>query len=142
MALPASATDETTKAIAESIEYDAGVDFTTHTITLGIEGHDDLMLQVVTVHRSQAIIAPHRWSKLLVVREFTDAAPQDIQTICDRQFKLLVNGEAFERLSIRNLRHVDRLNVGAVAIVFPADAFRAWLTRSHVKERGAAPPSS
>jgi len=122
-AVPASGAPESIKAIAESIEYDPVVDFTTDTITLGIEGNDHLMLQVVTVHRGQTMIAPPRVVEFLVVREFPDAEPDDIRTMCDRQFKLMVNGEPFERLGIRNLRHVDRRNVGAVAIVFPADTF-------------------
>jgi hypothetical protein len=122
-AVPALGVHETIKAVAESIEYDSVVDFTTDTITLGIEGNDHLTLQVVTVHRGQTMIAPPRVVELLVVREFPDAAPDDIRTMCDRQFKLMVNGEPFERLGIRNLRHVDWRNVGAVAIVFSADTF-------------------
>jgi hypothetical protein len=122
-AVPASGVHETIKAVAESIEYDPVVDFTTDTITLGVEGNDHLMLQVVTVHRGQRMNARPQVVELLVVREFPDAAPDDIRTICDREFKLIVNGEAFERLGIRNLRHVDRRNAGAVAIVFPADTF-------------------
>ena len=116
-------THDMIKAVAESIDYDPVIDFTTDTMTLGVEGNDHLMLQVVTVHRGQRMIAPPQVVEVLVVREFPDAAPDDIRTICDREFKLIVNGEAFERLGIRNLRHVDRRNAGAVAIVFSADTF-------------------
>jgi hypothetical protein len=134
--VPPSGTHDTIKAVAESIDYDPVVDFTIDTMTLGVEGNDHLMLQVVTVHRGQRMIAPPKVVELLVVREFPDAAPDDIQTICDREFKLIVNGEAFERLGIRNLRHVDRRNAGAVAIVFPADTFSRLAHAISVQGKG------
>jgi hypothetical protein len=61
--------------------------------------------------------------EFLVARELPDGLPDDIRTICERQLTLLVNGEAFERRGTSNLRHVDRPNTVAVAIVFRAEIF-------------------
>jgi hypothetical protein len=122
-AVPGLRTPEMTQAVAESTAYDPAIDFTTDTLTLGIDGDDKLMLQVATVHRGRAMTAPPQVVELLVIREFPGGTSDDIRASCEGQFKLLVNGEAFERFGIRNLRHVDRQDAGAVAVVFRAEKF-------------------
>src|SRR5437667_3679002 len=122
-AVPASEMSEMVKAISESVVYDPVIDFTTDIITLGIESEGNLTIQVVTVHQGQKMITPPRSVELLMTRELPDGVPDDIRTICEEQVELLGDGESFERLGNHNVRHVDRQNTVAVAIVFPADTF-------------------
>jgi hypothetical protein len=122
-AAPNPRADGAAKTISESIIYDPVIDVTTDSMTMDIEGNDSLTLQVLTVYQGRKMIAPPQAVEFLMARELPDGVPDDIRMICERGFKLLVNGEAFERLGTVNIRHVDRPSTVAVATVFRADIF-------------------